>query len=199
MRIAAHHRGRGDEVELRMVESIADLQPRLGDPAWCRVYGSLIVEWSRPIAIAAQRIYPSIELGGTGWDFEDGTQIRKTDLPADIASTPPDYSVYPWFANSIGFAQRGCRFACTFCVVPIPGPGRDHATLPSATIISSHPPASGLLRALVVVLLGVSTGLGIQVARLNARRDREREVRQRIEQLEVQIMKIAVDAIGVRP
>jgi hypothetical protein len=118
MRLAAHYRALGDQVELREVDTVADLQPRLGDPVWDRVYGSLIFEWTRPLATAAQHIYPGIELGGTGWDFEDGTQVRKTDLPGDIAATPPDYSVYPWFENSIGFAQRGCRRACTFCVVP---------------------------------------------------------------------------------
>lgn len=118
MRIAAHHRALGDRVELRHAETPADLQPRLGDPAWDRVYGSLIFEWTRPLAIEAQRLYPGIELGGTGWDFEGGVQIRRTDLRADVAARSPDYSVYPRFENSIGFAQRGCRFQCSFCVVP---------------------------------------------------------------------------------
>jgi hypothetical protein len=118
MRLAAHHRALGDQVELREIGTVADLQPRLGDPVWGRVYGSLIFEWTRPLAREAQRLYPGIELGGTGWDFEDGVQIRRTDLPTDVATLPPDYSVYPWFVNSIGFAQRGCRFQCSFCVVP---------------------------------------------------------------------------------
>jgi len=117
MRIAAHHRALGDQVELRRADEVAGLQPRLGDPAWDRVFGSLIFEWSRPLAIEAQRIYPGIELGGTGWDFEGGTQVRRTELAAAVAALPPDYSVYPWFENSIGFAQRGCRFQCSFCVV----------------------------------------------------------------------------------
>jgi hypothetical protein len=29
-----------------------------------------------------------------------------------------DFSIYPNFAASIGFTQRGCRFRCGFCVVP---------------------------------------------------------------------------------
>lgn len=118
MRLHAYHRALGDQVELREVETIEDLQPRLGDPAWDRVYGSLIFERTRPLAREAQRLYPGIELGGTGWDFEHGVQVRKTELPADVAAASPDYSGYPWFANSIGFAQRGCRFQCSFCVVP---------------------------------------------------------------------------------
>lgn len=118
MRLMAYHLALGDVVELRIIEDVADLQPRLGDVAFDRVYGSLIFERTRPLAHEALRIYPQIELGGTGWDFEDGVQIRKTDLPAEVAACAPDYSGYPAFVNSIGFAQRGCRFACSFCVVP---------------------------------------------------------------------------------
>lgn len=118
MRLAAHHRALGHQVELREAETVADLQPRLGDPAWDRVYGSLIFEWTRPLAVEARRLHPGIELGGTGWDFEGGVQTRRTDLPPDVAAIAPDYSVYPWFENSIGFTQRGCRRACSFCVVP---------------------------------------------------------------------------------
>jgi hypothetical protein len=118
MHLAAHHRALGDQVELRQAETASDLQPRLGDPAWGRVYGSLIFEWTRPLAREAERLYPSIQLGGTGWDFEDGVQIRRTDLPPEVAAVAPDYRVYPRFEHSIGFSQRGCRFQCTFCVVP---------------------------------------------------------------------------------
>jgi hypothetical protein len=74
MRLAAHHRALGDQVELRQAETASDLQPRLGDPAWGRVYGSLIFEWTRPLAREAERLYPSIQLGGTGWDFEGGDE-----------------------------------------------------------------------------------------------------------------------------
>jgi hypothetical protein len=118
MRLAAYHRALGDRVDLRQVASAADLQPRLGDPTWGHVYGSLIFERTRPLAVAAQAAYPKLELGGTGWDFEGGVQIRNTKLPAGAEELTPDYSVYPWFEHSIGFAQRGCRFSCSFCVVP---------------------------------------------------------------------------------
>jgi hypothetical protein len=111
MRLHAWHRAIGDDVELRQVETASDLQPRLGDPTWGRVYGSLIFEWSRPLADVARRIYPDIELGGTGIDL-------MTKLPLEVEAMPPDYTGYPAFSSSLGFAQRGCRFSCSFCVVP---------------------------------------------------------------------------------
>lgn len=119
MQIYAWHVAKGDIVELRnLVTSPGDLHPRLGDPLWDLVYGSLIFERSRPLAEEARRIYPNILLGGTGWDFEGGIQKRRTDLPAEIAAMAPHYGGYPNYKPSIGFAQRGCRFACKFCVVP---------------------------------------------------------------------------------
>src|ERR1700742_1272431 len=69
MLIAAYHRALGDHVELRMVETAADLQPQLGDPVWDRVYGSLIFEWTRPLAFEAQRL--SRRRVYTAWDNED--------------------------------------------------------------------------------------------------------------------------------
>lgn len=112
MKICAHHRALGDEVELRIAENVEALHPRLGDPEWDMVYGSLIFQRSRALAQEAQRIYPSICLGGTGWDLT----VRLAD---EVEAMAPDYSGYPSFSASLGFAQRGCRFNCTdFCVVP---------------------------------------------------------------------------------
>lgn len=129
MKLAAHHRTIGDRVELRRIsvtawdkramgKAMRNLEPRFGDPTWHRVYGSLIFGWSRPLADRARVIYPDVELGGTGWDFVDGTQTRRTDLPEEIEAASPDYSDYPSVSYSLGFTQRGCRLACTFCVVP---------------------------------------------------------------------------------
>ncbi len=112
------HKHKGDHVELRnLVATPGDLHPRLGDPTWDKVYGSLIFERSRPLAEEIRRIYPEAVLGGTGWDFENGVQVRNTELPAEAMCTP-DFSGYPLFKHSIGFTQRGCRFRCGFCVVP---------------------------------------------------------------------------------
>lgn len=118
MQIAGHHRAAGDEVTLRIAKTATDLQPQLGDPDWGRIYGSLIFERSRPMAALAQRVYPGLELGGTGWDFEGGVMLRRTELPDGAADAPADYSIYPDIAYSMGFTHRGCRKACDFCVVP---------------------------------------------------------------------------------
>jgi len=137
MKIVAWHRRAGDLVDLRQIEKPEDLQPRLGDPDWDRVYGSLIFERTKPIAELARRIYPHIELGGTGWDLENGVMVRSTPLPPEIDAMAPDYSDYALngplvdaVTYSIGFTQRGCRLDCPFCVVPVKeGRPRSEATL----------------------------------------------------------------------
>lgn len=126
MMLATWLRACGYAVELRQVGEVEDLQPRLGDPDWDRVYGSLIFERTKPLAELARRIYPHIELGGTGWDLQDGRMARSTPLPAEAQTMAPDYQDYARdgalvdaVTYSIGFSQRGCRFDCSdFCVVP---------------------------------------------------------------------------------
>lgn len=122
MRLAAYYRGLGYHVELRQALNISAIQPRLGDEPWDLVFGSLIFEWTRPLAASAAEIYPQIALGGTGWDFVDGVQVRNTKLPPEAEIIAPDYSDYRLngapYPRSIGFTQRGCRLACSFCVVP---------------------------------------------------------------------------------
>lgn len=117
-RLLAWHRAAGDRVELRHAANAGAVQPRLGDPAWDRIYGSLIFERTRPLAERVRRIYPAIELGGTGWDFVGGIQLSNTTLPPDVEAMPPDYSGWPMLNASIGYTQRGCRLSCGFCVVP---------------------------------------------------------------------------------
>jgi hypothetical protein len=112
MRIAAHHRAIGDRVELRRAGNFGALEPWLDDPTWDRVYGSLIFERTRPLAERACVVYPSIVLGGTGWD------LKTTLADAGVEDGELDYSDYPQWKQSIGFTQRGCRLACEFCVVP---------------------------------------------------------------------------------
>lgn len=112
MRIVAHHRALGHHVELRRVKTPAGVQPRLGDPVWDRVYGSLIFEKTRLLAEAARRIYPSIALGGTGWS------VTSNLADVGIEEGEIDYTVYPTFKRSIGYSMRGCRLKCRFCVVP---------------------------------------------------------------------------------
>jgi hypothetical protein len=143
----AMHLARGDLFELRNLElSPDDVQPRLGDPTWDHVYGSLIFERSKPIAHELQRLYPRIELGGTGWDLEDGRMVRSSQLPAECAGLAPCYDGYPWFAHSLGWTQRGCRRDCGFCVVPIKeGKVRSVGTLGNIWRGPGHPKSLVLL------------------------------------------------------
>lgn len=124
MRISAHHRALGDRVELRRIKGAGALQPRLDDPRWDRVYGSLIFEKTRPLAEVAQHLYPGILLGGTGW------KVISNLADVGIDDGPIDYSGYPRVHRSIGFSMRGCRLKCRFCVVPKKeGKARANATI----------------------------------------------------------------------
>jgi hypothetical protein len=111
MRLAAHHRRRGDEVELhRTGQPERTLWDEHEPPG--AVYGSAIFLKSRPVAERLRAAYPRAILGGTGWDL--GVTLESLG----IESPELDYSIYPGFRQSLGFTQRGCRLQCPFCVVP---------------------------------------------------------------------------------
>lgn len=113
MRLAAHHRDQGHSVELRRADNPRLLAPRLGDPAWDRVYGSMIFERTKAThADLVRQHYPHALLGGTGWDVASSLEAH------GITTTRQDYTDYPSWRQSIGFSQRGCRLRCSFCVVP---------------------------------------------------------------------------------
>jgi hypothetical protein len=111
MRIAAHHRARGDHVELRRAGNAAAVSRRLGDD-FDHVYASLIFLRTRAVAEAVRREYPDAIIGGTGWDLASSLAAH------GITTTTQDYSIYPDYQASMGFTQRGCRLRCKFCVVP---------------------------------------------------------------------------------
>lgn len=121
MRIAAHHRSLGDEVELRHG---ADFTNRLGTESPDKVYASAIFLKTRPLVERLLAMRPDAIVGGTGWD------MQKTLGDVGIAEGPLDYSIYPRFRQSIGFTQRGCRLRCPFCVVPT----KEGAMRPSASV-----------------------------------------------------------------
>jgi hypothetical protein len=54
---------------------------------------------------------PDTIKGGTGYGLYE-------DLPPEIDSMFPDYSIYPNCDYAIGFLTRGCIRACPWCVVP---------------------------------------------------------------------------------
>lgn len=117
MRIAAHHRALGHEVELRKPGK----GPKRAQRAMVErglfdghdlVYASLIFAKTRPLAERLRQVEPRAIIGGTGWDLTTTLEQYGIDTPAQ------DYSIYPDYQRSIGFLQRGCRLGCKFCVVP---------------------------------------------------------------------------------
>ena len=96
MRISAFHKAKGDEVDHYI--------PLLHE-TYDQVYASKIFDFSDGSYLRDDMI-----LGGTGIDL-------KTELDPEIDAFDPDYSLYD-YPHSIGFAMRGCRFKCGFCVVP---------------------------------------------------------------------------------
>jgi hypothetical protein len=121
MRISAHHKTLGDDVELRHG---AGFRRHLWGSQPDRVYASAIFLKSRPTVKLLLNEYPGSIIGGTGWD------IGKTVESIGITSDRLDYALYPRFRQSIGFTQRGCRLRCSFCVVP----QKEGAMRPEATI-----------------------------------------------------------------
>lgn len=111
MRLAAHHRDRGDAVELRRTGRPGRTLADDANPP-DHVYASAIFEKTRPVVAELLREFPNATVGGTGWDVK----LRLEDL--GISTKSQDYGLYPKWDQSIGFTQRGCRLKCGFCVVP---------------------------------------------------------------------------------
>lgn len=121
MRLAAWERSRGADVTWRH-----DL-PRhdLFTPQFDRVWGSAIFATSRKAVVKLLATYPHAVVGGSGGnpDFRIDQVLAPTDFRGIPGPVPNefeglDYSAYPQFTASIGYAMRGCRMKCAFCVVP---------------------------------------------------------------------------------
>lgn len=127
MRIAAHHRIAGDDVELRHTGQPEQMlfggftMPDI-------VYTSAIFRKSIPTVERAVRAFPGNIVGGTAVDpAKDGELVPLSPVISpivtdhglgDCTAGNMDYSLYPGFQQSMGFTQRGCRLNCSFCVVP---------------------------------------------------------------------------------
>ena len=96
MKISQWHKKQGDEVEHYMP---------LAHGLYDKIYASKIFNFSD-----GSDIHSDMIVGGTGIDL-------KISLPTEIEEIDPDYTLYN-YPHNIGFAQRGCRFKCGFCVVP---------------------------------------------------------------------------------
>ncbi len=123
MRIAAHHRALEDDITLRVIGNEQALLD-VGLQYYDRVYASAIFTRTALIAKVLLGWRPDAIIGGTGWDLSTLEQHG-------ITTQATDYSIYPQFRQSLGFTQRGCRLACSFCIVPKKeGKVRPEATIP---------------------------------------------------------------------
>ena len=111
MRLAAHLRESNCDVHFKRMRSCTTLQDSLF-AHWDDVYASAIFEKTRPLVEELKRVFPKAIVGGTG----SGSASRLEEI--GVSGFEQDYSLYPRYAFSIGFTQRGCRLRCPFCVVP---------------------------------------------------------------------------------
>jgi hypothetical protein len=111
MKLAHHHRARGDTVHFSKRVERDMLEPS----NYGRVYGSAIFSFSAERVAKFRGAFPDAIVGGT-YNLADNTTVE--DVLGIEESEHYDYSIYPKFDGSIGFTQRGCRLKCGFCVVP---------------------------------------------------------------------------------
>jgi hypothetical protein len=109
MKLSHWHKARGDEVTFTR-EAHRDLW----EPDYDVVYGSAIFKFSFQKSALFLTDWPNAILGGTGTP----TMRTVETLLAIEEYEHYDYDIYPNFAASLGFTERGCRLSCKFCVVP---------------------------------------------------------------------------------
>ena len=102
MKLSAWHKANGDSVE--WYEPLFAVEP------FDRVYMSKVFTFTPdyPYPVNANEI----SRGGTGYKLYD------VNLPNEIESIFPDYSIYPKFHFATGFLTRGCIRNCPWCIVP---------------------------------------------------------------------------------
>jgi len=101
MKLSAFHKARGDTVEIW--NPLMNLVPHH--------YG--VVYSSKVFDFTPENPYlpPDTIKGGTGYGLY-------TELPPDVDSCFPDYSLYPDIDYAIGYITRGCPNKCRWCYVP---------------------------------------------------------------------------------
>ncbi len=109
MKLSAWLKGRGDTVVFSKSAS-----RELFEGEYDLVLGSSIFAWSANARQTFMANFPRAILGGTG-DMEN---LQTVEEFTGVESEEIDYSIYPYFRQSLGFTQRGCRLKCSFCVVP---------------------------------------------------------------------------------
>lgn len=101
MKISAWHKSNGDSVE--WYDPIND--------AWQNAYDKIYSSKVFTFTDVDHFLPTSAVLGGTGYGLYN-------ELPEEIDSMFPDYSIYPKVNYAIGFLTRGCPNKCSWCVVP---------------------------------------------------------------------------------
>lgn len=96
MKISAWHKARGDSVEwwVPMME-------------YDRVYSSKVFTFTPENPY----LPPDTIRGGVGYGLFD-------ELPEEVDTMQPDYTIYPEADYAVGFLTRGCVRRCPWCVVP---------------------------------------------------------------------------------
>lgn len=99
MKVASYYRGQGAVVGFN-----------IPDPD--KVYASVIFKPNAHRVDGLRVFYPNadIDIGGCGYSLTK-------ELPPEIESQSPDYSIYPSCDSYIGFTTRGCIRKCYFCIV----------------------------------------------------------------------------------
>jgi hypothetical protein len=110
MKLAHWHRVRGDAIHFTK-----HIQRDMLEPDYDAIYGSAIFSFSASRVERFRCEFPDAIVGGTH-EIADNRTIEQ--LIGVDQYEHYDYSIYPQFAGSIGFTQRGCRLKCGFCVVP---------------------------------------------------------------------------------
>ncbi len=101
MKISAHHKAKGDDVEWCMPIFNYDI-----------VYQSKVFDETYSKDITFTPLADKIIKGGTGYGLDN-------KLPYEIEHIYPDYSLYPTLTKdtAFGFLTRGCINGCKFCIV----------------------------------------------------------------------------------
>lgn len=111
MRISAYHKARGDEVEWWWTDFIHY------DIVYMSKVFSDAYSKDKPEPLNADKVIK----GGTGYaiHLREGRECLEnhSDLPPEIESMFPDYTIYPQFDFAVSMTSRGCPRKCPFCHV----------------------------------------------------------------------------------